>query len=265
MLPVPTVVYDIIKNAWSKNEIMNRVRKAYIKGNLKVGFEISATGAVIHTEGTAAPAEETLILGIAELIPASIKKWITVSDEAMDMAPDAFLQYVYSEVSYQIAKKAEDELIAKIKACGTVSTNTPSVNVGVPAFTSTTISLGLIADAIGRLSDQATNPVIMMNKATWSAFKAVQYAASVPVDPFEGLPVLFNNTIAAFTAATTGVPYAIVGDLGEGALANFPNGEEITLKFDDKSLAEKDLVKIVGREYVAIGVVGPDCFVKITA
>lgn len=263
-VPVPTVVYDIIKNAWSKNEIMNRVRKSYIKGNLKVGFEISATGAVVHTEGAAAPTEETLILGIVELVPASIKKWITVSDEAMDMAPDAFLQYVYDEVSYQIAKKAEDELISKIKACGTVSTNTPSVNVGVPAFTSTTISLGLIADAIGRLSDQATSPVIMMNKATWSAFKAVQYAASVPVDPFEGLPVLFNNSIAAFTAATTGVPYAIVGDLGEGALANFPNGEEITLKFDDKSLAEKDLVKIVGREYVALGVVGPDCFVKIT-
>ena len=264
VVPVPEVVYDIIKNAWEKEGIMQLVKKSYLKGNLKVGFEISADGAVVHTEGAAAPSAEKLVLGIVELIPASLKKWITISDEVIDMDAGSFLRYVYDEVTYQIAKKAADELIAKIEACGTVSTNTPSVNVAVPVVEADSITLGLIASAIGKLSDVAANPVIMMNKATWSAFKAVQYAASVPVDPFEGLPVVFNNSITAFSAATTGVTYAIVGDLGEGAIANFPNGEEITLKYDDKSLAEQDLVKIVGREYVALGVIGPDCFVKIT-
>ena len=264
VVPVPEIVYDIVKNAWEKEGIMSLVKKSYLKGNLKVGFEISADGAVVHTEGAAAPTEEKLVLGIVELIPASIKKWITISDEVIDMDAGSFLQYVYDEVAYQIAKKAADTLIAKIEACGTVSTNTPSVNVGVPVVEADSITLGLVASAIGKLSDQAANPVIIMNKATWSAFKAVQYAASVPVDPFEGLPVVFNNTIEAFSAATTGVTYAIVGDLGEGAIANFPAGEEITLKYDDTSLAEKDLVKIVGREYVALGVIGPDCFVKIT-
>ena len=264
VVPVPEIVYDIVKNAWEKEGIMSLVKKSYLKGNLKVGFEISADGASVHTEGAAAPTEEKLVLGIVELIPASIKKWITISDEVIDMDAGSFLQYVYDEVVYQIAKKAADTLIAKIEACGTVSTNTPSVNVGVPVVEADSITLGLVASAIGKLSDQAANPVIIMNKATWSAFKAVQYAASVPVDPFEGLPVVFNNTIEAFSAATTGVTYAIVGDLGEGAIANFPAGEEITLKYDDTSLAEKDLVKIVGREYVALGVIGPDCFVKIT-
>ena len=263
VVPVPEVVYDIVKNAWEKEGIMSLVKKSYLKGNLKVGFEISADGAVVHTEGAAAPTEEKLVIGIVELIPGSIKKWITISDEVIDMDAGAFLQYVYDEVAYQIAKKAADELIAKIEACGTVSTNTPSVNVGVPVVASTTITLGLIASAIGQLSDVAANPVIMMNKATWSAFKAVQYAASTAVDPFEGLPVVFNNTIKSFAAASSGDTYAIVGDLGEGAIANFPAGEEITLKYDDTSLAEKDLVKIVGREYVALGVIGPDCFVKI--
>ena len=263
VIPVPEIVYDIVKNAWEKEGIMSLVKKSYLKGNLKVGFEISADGAVVHTEGAAAPTEEKLVLGIVELIPASIKKWITISDEVIDMDAGSFLQYVYDEVAYQIAKKAADTLIAKIEACGTVSTNTPSVNVGVPVVASTTITLGLIASAIGQLSDVAANPGIMMNKATWSAFKAVQYAASTAVDPFEGLPVVFNNTIAAFSAASSGDTYAIVGDLGEGAIANFPAGEEITLKYDDTSLAEKDLVKIVGREYVALGVIGPDCFVKI--
>ena len=70
--------------------------------------------------------------------------------------------------------------------------------------------------------------------------------------------------LTAHAAATTGVCYAIVGDLGEGALANFPNGEEIDFKFDDVSLADADLVKITGREYVGLGIVGPKAFVKLT-
>ena len=262
-VPVPEIVYDIVKNAWEKEGIMALVKKTYIKGNLKVGFEVSADGAVVHTEGAAAPTEEKLALGVVNLIPASIKKWITISDEVVDMDSGAFIQYVYDELTYQIAKKAADELIAKIEACGTVSTNTPSVNVAVPKVEVSAIGLGTIASAIAELSDQAANPVIMMNKTTWGAFKAVQAAGSYGYDPFENLPVLFNNTITAYSAATTGVTFAIVGDLGEGAIANFPNGEEIKITYDGLSLSEADLVKLVGREYVALGVVGPKSFVKL--
>lgn len=74
-VPVPEFVYEIVKNAWEKEGIMSRVRKSYLKGNLKVGFEISADGAYVHTEGTAVT-EEALVLGVVELIPATIKKWI---------------------------------------------------------------------------------------------------------------------------------------------------------------------------------------------
>ena len=76
--------------------------------------------------------------------------------------------------------------------------------------------------------------------------------------------MVFNSSIKSFTAASSGDTYMIVGDLGEGALANFPNGEEINLKFDDLTLATSDLVKVIGREYVALGVVGPKSFVKVT-
>ena len=257
---VPVIVEDIVRTAWEREGIMSRVRKSYLRGNVKVGFELSATGAAIHTEGAAAASEETLVLGTVSLVPQSIKKWITISDEALDLRGEAFLRYIYDEVTYQIAKKAADTLVAKIKAAGTASTSTA---VGVAKVTSTTVSVGLIAQAVANLSDQAQNPTIMMNKQTWAEFKAAQYAAGYPVDPFEGLPVEFNNTIASFTAATTGVPYVLVGDLGYGALANFPNGDEITFKYDDLSLAERDLVKIVGREYVALGLVAPGAFVKI--
>ena len=262
-VPVPELVYDIVKNAWEKEGLISRVKKAYLKGNLKVGFEISAADAAIHTEGAAAPSEETLILGVIEIVPASIKKWITISDEAITMGGEQFLRYVYDELTYKIAKKAADTLIAKIEACGTASTNTPTMNVAVPKIASSQITMSLISQAIGELSDQAANPVIIMNKGSYSAFKAVQYANGYGVDIFEGLPVVFNNTIKTFAAATTGETYAIVGDLGEGALALLPEGDSINIKYDDLSLAEKDLVKLVGREYIGIEVVGPKAFVKI--
>ncbi len=256
---VPELVYDIVKTAWEREGIMSRVRKSYIRGNLKVGFEISGTDATVHAEGAAVD-EESLVLGVVNLVPASIKKWISISDEALDLSGEAFLQYIYDELAYRIAKKAADTLVAKIEACGTVSTATcPSVQIETAA----SIGLGTIAAAMSKLSDDAANPVVMMNKATWGAFKAVQYAGSYAVDPFEGLDVVFNNTITAFSAASTGDTYAIVGDLDQGALANFPNGEEITFKYDEMTLATSDLVRVIGRQFVGLGVVAPDAFVKI--
>lgn len=260
-VPVPEFVYDIVKTAWNKEGIMSLVRKSYLKGNLKVGFEISGGDATVHTEGAAAVSEESLVLGIVNMVPKSIKKWISISDEVYDLRGEAFLRYIYDELAYRIAKKAADEMIAKIEACGTVSTTTCP---GVPKDQQASIALGGVAAAMSKLSDEAANPVVMMNKLTWGSYKAAQYAASYNVDPFEGLPVVFNNTIKAFSAATTGETYAIVGDLGHGALANFPNGEGITFKFDELSRKKEDLIEVLGREYVALAVVAPDAFVKIT-
>ena len=259
-VPAPELVYDITKTAWEREGITSRVRKAYIKGNLKVGFELSAGDATVHTEGGGAVTEESLVLGTVTLVPKSIKKWISISDEAMDLRGEAFIQYLYDELTYKIAKKAADEVIAQIQACGTVSTNT---QVGVPKLTASTVGVGTIAQAMALLSDEAANPVVMMNKATWGAFKSAQYANGFDADPFEGLDVVFNNTIPSVTVATTGVTYAIVGDLDHGALMNFPNGEGIDFKVDELSQAEYDLVRIIGREFVGIGVVAPDAFVKI--
>ena len=260
-VPIPELVYDIVKTAWDREEIMRRVTKVSLKGDLKVGFEISGSGAIVHTEGGAAIDPEDLVLSVVELKPVSIKKCVQISDEVYDMRGEAFLRYIYDELTYRIAKAAAGLLIANIASCGTVSTTgLPAV----PKVVSTQITLGLIASAIANLSDEAANPVVIMNKLTYAAFKAAQYAASYPVDPFEGCPVIFNSDITAFSAATTGVTYAIVGDLGHGALANLPNGEEIEFKFDNLSLKKQDLIEILGREYVGVGVVAPFAFAKIT-
>ena len=260
-VPVPTIVEGRIRTAWAKLGIMELINKTFVKGNLKVGFELSADGALIHNEGAAANNEEALTIGVVELKPVSIKKWITISDEAMDMSGEEFLFYIYDEITYRIAKKAQEELLAKITAASTSATSTAvsvaEVDDGAP-------TVGVVAECLGKLSDEAANPVIVMNKGTWSQFKEAQYANKFSVDPFEGLPVYFDNTIPAYSStATTGV-WLIVGDFNRGAQANFPAGEEITLKFDELSLAEKDLVKIVGREYVGLGLVSDKCFCRVT-
>lgn len=259
-VPVPELVYDIVKTAWDREGLMSLVRKSYLKGNLKVGFEISADPAVIHTEGDVAIDPENLVLGVVNLVPQSIKKVIQISDDVYDMRGEEFLRYIYDELTYQIAKKAADTLLAKIIACGTQSTAT---QVGVPAFTTTNINIGLVAKALAQLSDEAQNPAIVLNKATWADFKAAQYAGNFNVDPFEGLPVVYNNSLKSWNAASTGDTIAIVGDFGHGALANFPNGDEISFKFDENTLKKQDLIEILGREYIAVEPVAPNAFVKI--
>lgn len=259
-VPVPEFVYNEVKTAWENNEITRRVRKAYMKGNLKVGFEISSTGATVHTEGGAAVSEETLVLGVVNMVPKTIKKWLSISTEVYDTRGEEFLRYLYDELTHKIAQKAADELLDKIMACTTTGTST---QVAVGAITATQLSLGLVAKALGELSGEATDPVVIVHPSTWAAIKDVQANGSYAYDPFEGLTVIKNSHMTAFSAATTGVAYMIVGDLGYGALANFPNGEDIKFTFDDNTLMTQDLIRIIGREYVAIEPVACNAFVQV--
>ena len=196
---------------------------------------------------------------IVELSPVSIKKWISISDEVMDLRGEEFLRYIYDELTYRIAKKAADLLVAKIVTLTTsASTSAPSI-----AKVTAAPAVGTIAAAIAALSDDAANPTIVMNKLTWAEFKRVQYANGYNVDPFEGLRVVFNNSLPAYSAANANACYAIVGDFGYGAIANFPNGEDIEIKLDTLSKKKEDLVEILGREYIGLGIVADKAFVQV--
>ena len=54
----------------------------------------------------------------------------------------------------------------------------------------------------------------------------------------------------------------IVGDL-MGAHVNYPEGDDVALKYDDLSLAEQDMVKIVGRQYAAHAVTASGRFTNV--
>ena len=263
---VPDMVYDIVKTAWEREELIQYVKTVSVKGNLKVQFEVSGDAAVVHTEGNGAVSEESLVLGVVELPAKSIKKWISISDEVLDMRGEDFLRYIYDEITYRIAKKCADELIGIIKQLpSSLSANGETgVYDKVSANKITKApGLGLIAEAIANLSDEATNPIIVMNKLTYAAFKDAQYSANYAVDPFEGLKVVFNNSLPAYSAASANGVYAIVGDFNNGALLNFPNGEGTEMKYDDKTVMEYDLVRILGRRYVGMNAVADKAFCLI--
>ena len=258
-IPVPEMVYDIVKTAWDREGITRRIRKAYINGNLKVGFEISSSDAVDHPEGHE-ESEESLALGTVELVPATIMKWVSVSKEARKLRGESFIRYIYDELTYRIAKKAADNMIAAIEACGTVSTTTcPSV----PKIVATTVSLALVANAFAQLSDEADNPTVMMNKLTFAKFKEAQVAGNFAVDPFEGFDVEFNNKIKSFDAASTGDTWMILGDLDKGALMLLPEDSDIEVTEDALTLATSGLIRYIGDMMVAEKVVADKAFCKV--
>ena len=259
-LPLPTYVEGRIRTAWERNGIMDLIRKTFVKGNLKIGFEISATGAVKHSEGAPAIDEEVLTLGVANLVASNYKKFIRVSDELLDSEDEDFLDYVYDEIAYQIALAVANDLLAQIVASPATSSATQA---GVPVVQSAP-ALDTVARALGLLSAEADAPVIVMNRASYPALRSLQLSAQYAVDPFERLPIHFNNSLPAYSTASADDTWMIVGDFGHGAHANFPAGADIKFKLDDLTEATADMNKIIGRQYVGVGVVAPNAFVKVT-
>lgn len=252
-LPVPDLVDQIVNTAWETDRIMQRVKKTYLRGNLKTTFELSATEAEVHSEGTSAPSEEELALGIVTMIPKNIKKWITISDEAVAMGGEAFLRYIYDELTYQIVKKMASLAVGDVTSA---STSSSSSAIGVPKLTAAP-SVTVFQKAVTNLTDAADvqNLVVLLNPATDAAVIDAVAAGNFSIDPYAGLTKIYTSALPAYATADDNAVYAIVGDLS-AIQFNFPEGDDVVIKWDDMSLAESDLVKVVGREYAAHAVTG---------
>jgi len=257
---VPEFVETKVMTAWENDEIMNRVRKTFIKGNLKIQFEIDGTEATVHTEGNGEVEAETLTLGMVNLVPVSIKKWVPISDEVYAMGGETFLNYIYDELAYRIVKTLAGEVIMAIIEA-TEDNTKPAV-----ATLTQTLGAGTIVAAEALLSAEATDVVAIMNRATWGALKQIQITSGQNVgDVFNGLPVVFTDSLLPYNASSNKV-YMIVGDL-KGATVNFPEGDDVKFKFDDHTLMTSDMIRVLGRIYAGYDVTAPGCFtiVKATA
>lgn len=261
-IAIPSIIEDGIKTAWEESEILNYVRNINVKGNYQVQFEVSGTDAVIHYEGSGAVEEEDLVIGTVEIIPRSIKKWISVTDEVLDMKGEDFLNYIKDELSYKIIKKAEEILIAKIDELPTTADAThPCVKTVKSSPTGY-----VIAEAIGNLCADVRggNTIVVINPLTLKEFRKVQVEAHYGIDVFEGKKVVFSDALKPYSAASENDTYAIVGDFNYGARSITPIGKNVQIKVDDKTRMKSDLVDVLGRMPVGLGVVACKAFTRIT-
>lgn len=252
---VPVYVEARIQSTWENNEVLRRVKKTFLKGNVKVGVEMAADPAVVHTEGGDAVEEENLVLAIVEIIPQTIKKWISVSTEVMDMNGEAFLDYIYDEIEYQIAKKLADLIVAGIAGGPTTGTSAPIVS----EQSVSALALGDIVMAMGSLAGDTSDLVFIANNATIAAYRALALGANYGVDIFQGAAAIATDALDSFTDASDKEAFAIVGDL-KAIQANFPAGEDIKFVFDPYTDAAKDLIRITGRRYAGIGLIRNKAF-----
>lgn len=241
-IAVPSYVEDKIWTDWDKSPILSRVRKTYVKGNYRVGYEVSATGAALHLEGADAPDQEALVLAYIDFVANYYKKWIKVSDSVLALRGQAFLDYLFDEFGHQMALALENAIVAEIEASSLTAAVTHDLDGNA------------VLAGIAALSDEAQNPVAIMSKATYASIKSLRATTGMRLDDvFNGLEVLFNNTV-------TGI---LVGDL-DGVIVNFPDGADFKFIIDDKSLAEADLVKIVGKIMASMHLVRPNGFANVT-
>ena len=257
-VPVPSLVDPIIKTAWENDQILSRVNKTSFKGNLQSAFERAGDPAYEHAEGTTAITEEDLTLGVVEMKPKNIKKFIRVSDEVIATGGEALVSYVYRELTYRILKLLKEKCIADITGA---STSHSSSAVGIPKISGSP-SLTIVVEAEAELSDEAENVVVIINRKTTAAFNAARVAGNFAVDPYDGLPVLYASTLPVYSSASDNAVWMIVGDLN-GMHVNYPEGEGVITKYDDVTEAEADMVKIHGRQYAAHGVDKPGMFVNV--
>lgn len=258
-VPVPDMVDGVIRTAWEKNEFLNRVKKTYFRGNLRVPFELSATGAWKHVEGTTGLTEEEITIGIKQLIPHNIKKLVRISDEALTMGGEDFIAYIYEEVTYQILKELVKEIVKDIDDAGT--SNSASA-IGIPKVK---IAPGVMVlrNAATNLSEEAVDLCVVMNRLTEAKFNTAYASGNFAIDPFAGFTKIYCSALPAYDSANENDMYAIVGDLG-AVQVNYPEGEGVIIKWDDMTYAEDDLVKVVGRQYGGFGVTAPGRLVKLT-
>ena len=257
-VPVPTLVDPIIKTAWENDEILSRVNKTGFKGNLKSGFERAADPAYEHGEGTTAITEEDLTLGVVELKPKNIKKFVRVSDEVIATGGEALVAYVYKELAHQIILKLSKLAVLDIAGA---STSHSSSAVGIPKIDGAP-STTIVRTAMSNLSDEALNPVVIINRLTDASFAEAKMAGNFDADEFNKLTVLYSSALPAYASASDNAVWMIVGDLN-GEHVNYPEGEGIITKWDDLSEAEADMVKVHGRQYAGHGVDKPGMFVNV--
>lgn len=261
-VPVPTIWQSYVETAWYNYGKFSRlVNKSYIQGYLSIPLETAADDAVVHTEGAAAPNEESITLGLVELKPAMIKKWISMTDELMAMTADDFMRYLADELVYRVVLKLDNGIIN-----GALDSNGKGV-VGIVGNANTldntaALSFNVVNEVIADLVT-FDNLTLAINPKTFfknfmsltdlqgrPIYQVATDNAGKPQYYINGIRVEFTQALPAYDSAAASAVWAVVGDF-RGYRLNLPEGEMVRTLFDPYTMATEDKARMVGRLYAA--------------
>jgi HK97 family phage major capsid protein len=257
-VPVPTIWQSYVETAWYNYGKFSRlVSKTSIAGYLNIPFESSATGAVVHTEGADAPTEEEIVLGLIEIKPAMIKKWISMTDEVMAMTADDFMRYLADELVYRVVLKLDEGIIN-----GALDTNGKGVvgiknNANVLSVTKG-LSFNVVNEGIADLVTFDNLTLALNPKTFFEGFMGLTDQIGRPIYQIamdntgkpqyyvNGIRCEFTQALPAYSSANANDVWAICGDFRAYRL-NLPEGDMVRTLFDPYTMATQDKARMIGR------------------
>lgn len=261
-VPVPTIWQSYVETAWDRYGKFSRlVTKSYIAGYLSIPFEAEADPAVVHAEGSNAPTEEGIELGLIELKPAMIKKWISMTDELMAMTADDFMRYLADELVYRVVLLLDNGIIN-----GAMDSNGKGV-VGIVGNryvedVTANLSFNVVNEAIANLVTFEGLTLAINPKTFFKNFMGLTDLQQRPIYQIatdntgkpqyyiNGIRCEFTQALPAYDDAEVDAVWAVVGDF-RGYRLNMPEGEMVRTLFDPYTLATEDKARMIGRLYVA--------------
>lgn len=273
-VPIPVIMQGFVETAWYEYGKFSRlVSETFEPAILKIPVEVSATGASWHTENGDAPSQESITLGQIILQPKMIKKWISLTDELMAMSAEDFLRYISDELVYRVILALDEAIINRtdlnglgvIGIVGNAYTEKVEASLGfnvineavanLVTFEDLTVAMNPVtffSNFMG-LTDQVGNPI----------FRVVHDNENRPQYYLSGYRVEFTQALPSYAEAEKGDAYAVVGNFRRGYRLNYPQGRNVITLVDPYTLATEDLVRMIGRLYVAGNVVKPKHFAEI--
>lgn len=265
---IPTIMQREIETAWEEvNNIVDLCSISNVKAIFAVPLEVSATGAVWHSENGDPVSPEQIVLGQLLMQPQFVKKYLPITDELLLMADPEFIRYVAREMTYRCKKQLADSIISRSADIGVkgivqrVGNNiapdlAPAVYMGKTNTENLTFNTANNAVADLKTNENLT---VVMNKATF--FKDIMGMADLQGRPlwnvsmdnagkpryyFNGLPVEFTDALDQYDATGASKPYMIVGNF-KGYKLNLPWGRTVDILRDPYTLATSDVERFVAK------------------
>lgn len=273
-IPIPVIMQGFVETAWYQYGKFSRlVSESFEPAIIKIPVEAEASGASWHTESGDAPSEEYITLSQILLQPKTLKKWISLTTELMAMASADFLRYVADELVYRVVLALDEAIINRtdlngegvIGIVGNANTETLSAALDFNVINEAVSELVTFEDLVIAmnpktffknfmgLTDQVGNPIF---RVVHDNENRAQYYLS-------GYRVEFTQALPAYEDADPGDSYAVIGNFRRGYRLNYPEGRNVITLVDPYTKAPEDLVRMIGRLYVAGNVVKPKHFVEL--